>query len=294
MNALKTNRVDVVFITAADMPKPDPETHLIVDALKDKGVRADVISWESAMDWEKVPLVVIRTAWDYFKRLPEFLAWARHVDEVTRLFNPYTVVEWNCHKRYLQVLSQKGIPTVPTILLEQGTVMDSTQTLFDSGWNKVVIKPAISIGAIGAMHGSTSEKSLAHHLDSLISKGDVLVQPFVSSVSTSGEVSIIYFDGEFSHAIRKLPKEGEYRVQDHHGGTVHPHDPAKEEYDVCSAALDAVPKATMYARVDLVAYNGSPAIMELELIEPALFLSSSSDGTKRFVEKLCKALESKS
>jgi hypothetical protein len=88
-----------------------------------------------------VPFVVIRTAWDYFKRLPEFLAWARDVDGATRLFNPYTVVEWNCHKRYFQELSQKGIPAVPTILLERGAVLDSTQTLSDSGWNAVVIKP---------------------------------------------------------------------------------------------------------------------------------------------------------
>jgi glutathione synthase/RimK-type ligase-like ATP-grasp enzyme len=290
MDAPQPKQIDIAFITAREMPKPDQETHLIVDAVKGMEMRADVIPWDSSVDWAKIPLVVIRSAWDYFKRLPEFLAWARHVDVVSRLVNPYAVVEWNSHKSYLQQLSRKGVPTVPTILLERGAVENSARVLSGSGWSEVVIKPAVSIGAIGAFHTRTEEKASADHLESLLAEGDVLVQPFVSSVSIAGEVSMIYFDGEFSHAIRKLPTAGEYRVQDHYGGTVHPHVPTVEEHGVSTAALAATPKDTMYARVDLVSLDDRPVVMELELIEPVLFLSSSPDGTQRFAEILYSAV----
>ena len=286
-------KCDIALITASDMPKPDEETHLIVESLKGMGMRAAVIPWDSDVDWATVPLVVIRTTWDYFKLLPEFLAWARHVDKVSCLVNSYPIVEWNSHKRYLLELFRQGVPTVPTILLERGAVESCTHVLTGSGWKEVVIKPAVSIGAIGALRANTEEKASIQHLESLLSKGDVLVQPFVSSVSSAGEVSMIYFDGEFSHAIRKLPKPGEFRVQDHHGGTVHPHVPSVEELDVSAAALAATPGATMYARVDLVSLDDGPVVMELELIEPALFLSSSPEGTRRFADKLCSAFKNR-
>ena len=150
-----------------------------------------------------------------------------------------------------------------------------------------MIKPAVSIGAIGALRAKTEDIASIRHLENLLVEGDVLVQPFVPDVSIAGEVSMIYFGGEFSHAIRKRPKPGEYRVQDHHGGTVHPHVPSIEEHDAASAALSATPRATMYARVDLVSLDNKPVVMELELIEPALFLPSSPAGTQQFAEKLC-------
>ena len=109
MDKFQTDRIDIAFVTASDMPKPDEETHLIAAALEDKGLRADITPWDSSVDWAKIPLVAIRTTWDYFKRLPEILAWARQVDEVTQLVNPYTVIEWNCHKRYLLELIEPAL-----------------------------------------------------------------------------------------------------------------------------------------------------------------------------------------
>ncbi len=107
MNVIQTDQIDIAFITASDMPIPDQETHLIVDAVEGMGLRAGVIPWDSSTDWAQIPLVVIRTPWDYFKRLPEFLAWARRVDEITHLVNPYAVIEWSSHKSYLLELSQR-------------------------------------------------------------------------------------------------------------------------------------------------------------------------------------------
>ena len=286
MNVIQTDQIDIAFITASDMPIPDQETHLIVDAVEGMGLRAGVIPWDSSTDWAQIPLVVIRTPWDYFKRLPEFLAWARRVDEITHLVNPYAVIEWSSHKRYLLELSQRGVPVVPTVLFEHGTVKKIENVLKNTGWVELVIKPAISISAIGALRVRTEDVASVNHLKSLLIEGDVLVQPFVPDVSVAGEVSMMYFGGEFSHAIRKRPKSGEYRVQHEYGGTVHPHVPSIEEYDVANAALSAIPGDTTYARVDLVSFNNKPVVMELELIEPELFFSSSAIGTQTFAKKL--------
>ena len=274
--------VKIALTTASDMPKPDEETHLLVEASVAAGMNADVVAWDSAVDWEKYALVVIRTTWDYFKRLPEFIAWARQVDAATCLVNPLAVIEWNCHKRYLQELWQRRVPTVPTLVLASEAEHHGSRYLSGCDWAEVVIKPAVSIGAIGALRCNTEDRTFEQQLADLLSAGDVLVQPFVSSVMTEGEISLIYFGGRFSHAIRKLPKAGEYRVQDHHGGSVRPHNPSAGQLKVAGAALAAAPAKTAYARVDLVTIDGSPVVMELELIEPALFLSSMPSAAKRF------------
>ena len=291
MQSLPSNRVDIALVTAANMPKPDPETHLLIRELERLGVRSEIIAWDSAVNWADIPVVVIRSTWDYYQRLPDFLSWARQVDIVSRLINPYTVVHWNCHKRYMQQLAAKGVPVVPTMVVEAGAGDISGRVLENCGWGEVVIKPAVSIGAIGALRAEAGEPAATDHLKMLLADGDVLIQPFVASVLTEGEISIIYFGGAFSHAIRKLPKSGEFRVQDHHGGTVELHVPSAEELGAAAAALAASPAPTVYARVDLVRLDGGPAVMELELIEPALFLSHSNAGKRRFAEILKHALE---
>jgi glutathione synthase/RimK-type ligase-like ATP-grasp enzyme len=123
-------------------------------------------------------------------------------------------------------------------------------------------------------------------LADLAGRGDVLVQPFIDTVPGSGETSLIFFDGQFSHAVRKLPAAGDFRVQEHYGGTVAVHDPSPAEMTVAQSALDAAPEASTYARIDLVGDPDAPLLMEAELIEPFLFLGSHEPATARFAEVL--------
>jgi glutathione synthase/RimK-type ligase-like ATP-grasp enzyme len=279
-------KFDVAFVTAAEMPKPDPETHLLVQEAARRDLRAGILPWDTTFDWSTIPLVVIRTTWDYFKRLPEFLDWARNVEIVTRLINPYVVVDWNCHKGYLQALYDQNVSVVPTMIVKRGSTESISDLLSGLNWKEIIIKPAVSIGAIGALRCHIGDNECKNHLRSLLNEGDALIQPFVPSILTRGEVSLIFFDGVFSHAIQKLPASGEYRVQDHHGGTVHPYVPTAQELEVSYAALAASPAHTIYARVDLVDLDNTPVVMELELIEPALFLASSLSATKLFIKIL--------
>ena len=278
-------RPRIVLVTGAEMAKPDPETHHLVAALEVLGIEADILPWDSPVDWAAWPLVVVRTPWDYFRRLPEFLAWAEATHPLTRFVNPFPVIEWNCHKQYLRQLTAEGISTVPTLWLDKGCA-DARAQLAARGWGEVVVKPAVSIGAIGALRAMASDPACLAHLDRLVEEGDVMVQPFVTSVAEAGEVSLVYFGGRFSHAIRKQPAAGDFRVQDMYGGTVHPHQPTAAELAVAEAVLARTPAPTTYARIDLVEFAGAPALMEAELIEPELFLGATAEAAMNFARVL--------
>lgn len=276
----------IALVTGATMAKPDPETHLLVAALAELGVDAPVIPWDVPEDWAAYPLVVVRTPWDYFRRLPEFLAWAEGASRVSTVVNPVEVIRWNSHKGYLRELPARGIATVPTLWLARGAA-DGLAQLAATAWREVVVKPAVSIGAIGALKADSRDPACLAHLAALLAEGDVLVQPFIESVAAQGEVSLIYFGGAFSHAIRKRPAAGDYRVQDMYGGTNHAYRPAADEVELASRALAATPAPTTYARVDMVRLpDGQPAVMELELIEPELFLGATPDAPRRFAQVL--------
>ena len=282
-------RPRIALVTGAEMAKPDPETHYLVAALAELGVEADIVPWDSPADWAAWPLVVVRTPWDYFRRLPEFLAWAEATHQLTRFVNPWAVIAWNCHKQYLRALAADGIPTVPTLWLDQGCA-DARAQLQARGWGEVVVKPAVSIGAIGALRADAADSACLAHLDRLVADGDVMVQPFVTSVAEAGEVSLVYFGGRFSHAIRKQPAAGDFRVQDMYGGTVHAHQPTDAELAVADAVLARTPAPTTYARIDLVEFAGAPALMEAELIEPELFLGATAEAAMNFARVLQAAL----
>lgn len=275
----------IALVTGAAMAKPDPESHLLVAALARRGVLAELVPWDADRDWASYDLVVVRTPWDYFARLDEFLDWARRTSALVDFVNPLAVIEWNCHKAYLQALSAAGIATVPTLWLARGED-DAAARLAAPGWDEVVVKPAVSIGAIGALRAKLSDPACVRHVEHLVGEGDVMVQPFVASVAAVGEVSLIYFGGAFSHAIRKRPAPGDFRVQDMYGGTVHAHQPSEAELALAERALGCVPQPTTYARVDLVEFDARPALMEIELIEPELFLGASNVAPERFADVL--------
>jgi hypothetical protein len=281
---------DVVLVTGRRMRKPDPEIHLLVAALEQQSIDVVIRPWDNETDWGSVPLVVVRSPWDYTDAHEEFLSWARSVAAVTQLVNPLEVLEWNSHKSYLLALTSAGVSTVATTLVRRDASDADQARALATYPGEIVIKPAVSVGAIGALRAASDSLAAAGHLAELASAGDVLVQPLALAVLGSGESSLIYFGGQFSHAIRKLPADGDYRVQEHHGGRVLPHVPTDDEFAVAAATLAAAPAATAYARVDLVQVNGCAAIMELEAIEPQLFLDHDASAAARFATHLATLL----
>ena len=275
----------VALATAAELELPDDETSVVADALRQRGVDAVIAPWDGPYDWASADLVVIRSTWDYVHRLEEFLAWIDCAGASTTLVNPGEVLRWNAHKRYLAELSAAGLPVVPTVMVERGAEVSELRDLIADA-TEVVVKPAVSASAYGTARGHATDPALADHLRGLVATADALVQPLVPSVLTDGEVSLIYLGGELSHAVRKVARPGDYRVQHEHGGTVQPHTPTAAEITVAEATLAAVPAPCAYARVDVVAGTDGPMLMELELIEPQLFLDQAPGSAQRFAAVL--------
>jgi glutathione synthase/RimK-type ligase-like ATP-grasp enzyme len=268
----------------------DPEPPAIADRLRASGHDAEVVVWHDPdVDWASFDLVVIRSTWDYFDRLDEYLGWADHVAEVSRIINSPTIIRWNSHKGYLLELGEHGIPVLPTLALARGTA-DPVDRMVATGWDEVVIKPAVDGGARGALKAPAASPDAAAHLRALVADVDAIVQPYAASVA-AGEVSLFFFGGELSHAVRKVPKPGDYRVQALHGGSEQVHDPTRAEFDVARRAMGLAPDALVYARVDLIDVAGQPTLMELELIEPDLFLRMAPGSVERFAAAVVAALD---
>lgn len=276
----------LALATCSAMPGLAPDDRHLLAALRARGHEVEPVVWEDPhAEWAVFDGCVIRSAWDYSYRLREFLEWARRVGRVTPLWNPLGVVEWNTHKRYLLDLAARGVPTVPTVLAPAGSEVDLARVMGERGWKAVILKAAVAQSGryIRFVDGGRVAEGQAH-LDRLLPHEDMLVQRFVETVSAGGELSLIWIDGEWTHAVRKRAAPGDFRVHDDYGGSVTRDDPAADELDVAQAAVAAVAGPLLYARVDVVrGPDGRPMVMEFELVEPELFFRVSGGAVERFV-----------
>jgi glutathione synthase/RimK-type ligase-like ATP-grasp enzyme len=265
--------------------RSDAETRPLVTALQERGVVAEAMPWDepdASARWSDADLVAVRTTWDYTDRRDDFLTWAAGVEAVTRLQNPHAVLAWNSHKSYLAELADAGVPVVPTTLLVRGAAVP------DLGAGRLVVKPAVSAGGRGAHLGVAED--LRDLTTDLLALGDVLVQPAVDSIGREGEVSLVRLGDRWSHAVRKVPAAGGFLVHERHGGRLEDHTPTTREIAVADAALACSPAPVHAARVDLVRLDGRPVVMELELIEPELFLRRDPDAADRLAAALLATL----
>jgi glutathione synthase/RimK-type ligase-like ATP-grasp enzyme len=264
---------DVRFVTCAALPAPDPDTPRLAAALSARGVEVAVADWrDPSVDWSSAPVTMLRSPWDYVERLDEFLAWAEHAATVSALWNPLALIRWNTHKSYLLELSARGAPIVPTVLLSQGSAAALDGIADAQGWNALVVKPAVGVGARGAGKFELGDPSAQAHLDDLLLRGDALVQPYVRSIAVDGETSLVLADGRATHAVRKQPAAGDYRIQEHHGGRTEPITPSDSLVEFGERVHAVLPAPTLYARIDVIAIGGQWHVMEVEVTEPSLFL----------------------
>ncbi len=234
--------------------------------------------WDDAgVEWSAFDAVLLRTTWDYQERLGEFLAWVDGTAAHTRLFNPPEVVRANVDKRYMRTLAEAGVPTVPTAWIEAATGAAGVREAMRSlGAASGVIKPVVGAGASGMLVFGEDEADVAGaHADGQVRvHGGVLVQPLLESVKSRGELSVVLIDGEYTHAIRKVPAADEWRVQIEFGGRYTPETPEPAAHDAAVGAVRALcgNDTPLYARIDLVDVDGvGPAVIEAELVEPELF-----------------------
>jgi hypothetical protein len=278
--------LDVHLATATHFTDPDEDDAPLHAALAAIGVRAQTRAWDDrTVDWSAARLCVLRSTWNYVQHHDAFLAWIDRVSTSTRLWNPAAVVRWNTHKGYLLELAAQGLPVIPTRLVPRGAGASLAELARD--WPDLVIKPAVSAGSFGTIRvGRDRLDEGQRHLDGWGAGRDMLVQPYLPSVETYGERACVWIDGAFTHAIRKGARfsgDGE-RVSE-------ALPLADDERDVAERVLAAAPRPLLYARVDLARDDeGRALLMELELVEPSLYVDRAPEACARLARAISRLL----
>lgn len=283
----------IAFLTLAEQGDFVIDDERAVAPLAERGIAVETIPWnQPGVDWKRYELVVIRSTWDYQHHGRAFLETLDAIEAVTRLYNSAAITRWNMAKTYLKDLSASGVPTVPTIWRDGGLARGGLLTLFDElGSDEAVIKPVMSGNAEGAWR---LDREHAHDLAGVIEayfhKRPLMMQAFERAIVDEGEFSLMYFDGEFSHAIRKVPKAGDFRVQEEHGADIIAVTPEPALRATADAAMAAVGERLLYGRADLVRHGDGFRVMELELVEPALYLRMDPGAPARFADAVAALL----
>jgi glutathione synthase/RimK-type ligase-like ATP-grasp enzyme len=271
--------------TCKDLPEPDCDEAPLARALVAGGFDARLVGWDDpTVDWDAPIPTLIRSTWNYPLVPDAFLAWLGRAAASAPIFNPPDLIAGNMRKRYLLALAARGVPVVPTVVVEPGATVELVAAA--GGAPKIVIKPEIGAGSLGTKKFAPEDPAALAHLAELTRAGAALVQPYVASVDAYGERSLIWFDGELSHAIRKTPRFlGDAEQVDG------PFPIADDERALATAALAPIADRLLYARVDLARdAAGAPMVMELELIEPSLFFDRQPGSVERFVAALRRRL----
>ena len=261
-------------------------------ALEDRGATVSLVSWTSAQDWSAFDVAMVRSTWDYTGQLERFLDWAWSTALVTRLRNPLEVLRWNTDKGYLADLERRNVPVVPTVFVGRGGDVVEALSAFPRS-AELVVKPAVGAGSRGALRFDASGRwQAAAHLAGITSSGRAaMVQPYLPGVDVDGETAMVHFGGVFSHALRKGPllPPGGVPVEGRTAQQISAREAEDDELVVAQAALaaaarslDVTPADLPYARVDVVRDDrGQVRVLELELVEPSLFLDAAPGSAER-------------
>lgn len=287
---MKGPRIAIATCTGYDDLKVDDA--LLREAFAARGVEAESVVWDGPdPDWERFGLCLVRSTWDYHDKHAEFLAWTRRVEAATALRNPAPLIAWNSDKTYLRELAAADVPTVPTEWVGRDGETDIEALLAERGWEEAVIKPTVDLGARNLHRVRTGTGEAAPALAAALERGEAMVQPFLPSLEAEGELSLIYIERNFTHAVRKRPAKGDFRVQSIWGGTFEPATPDPLHREIATRALAQLSEPPLYARVDLVtAPDGSPYLIELELIEPNLYMETHPLAAEILAEAVLKIL----
>ncbi|MCW5874884.1 MAG: hypothetical protein KIS88_09605 [Anaerolineales bacterium] len=280
----------IAFATDAEWPQLTPTDQMAAAALAELGAEVQPARWDLPNDWAQYRAVVIRSPWDYHVRPSEYSAWLDGLEAAgVEVWNPITIQRWNMHKGYLAELESKGVRIVPSLWLKQGQPIPYAQ-LQQRGWERAVLKPLVSADSYKTWIIDDQQAWDTHQLE-ILAEMDGVAQAFMPEVQTIGEHSFIFFDGEFSHCVLKTPKAGDFRTQVGYGATAHEVQPEPGWVAQAQQVLAVLDQRLAYARVDGILRDGSFYLMELELIEPHLFLECSPGSAQRFARALLACLE---
>ena len=270
------------------------EDKLLERELENKGLKVCKKDWaDPEFDWNLTKYAIFRTTWDYFERFDEFFCWIEETQNKTTFINACEIINWNIDKHYLRDLSEKGIDITPTLFIERNEKITLEKLFNKTKWQEAVIKPAISGAARHTYRININNYSNYQEIfQKLIKEEAMLFQEFMNNITLKGEISLIMIGGKYTHAVKKIAKKGDFRVQDDHGGTVEKYNANPIEIKFAEKCIKECPFSPIYARVDIV-YNNKqrPSLIELELIEPELWFRHNPKSATLLAEELFKSIK---
>lgn len=296
-------RFDVVLLTESRYLAPQEctpyvlnvlkEDELVQSALEKLGLRTTRINWaDKNFDWTSTRAALFRTTWNYFNYFSEFTQWLNVVSGKTRLINAVELIQWNMDKHYLRDLEAKGISIPPTVFIEPQEQMTLKKLQAQTGWKEFILKPAVAGGARHTYRlREDTLQEYEQEFQTLLRSEAMLIQPFLNNVLTQGEYSFIVINGKYTHAVLKIATQGDFRVQDDHGGTVQSYEATDLEKQFAENVAASCASLPLYARVDVINDNeGKPTVTELEIIEPELWFRFYPEAATALAEAVKEVL----
>jgi len=290
----------IAIATCDNLPSWEIDDRPFLDLLA-SCARVSMCSWNDAsVRWSQFDCVLVRTTWDYSEHVEAFRGWVKRVSSMTRLLNAAGWIDWNCDKRYLLELAEQGVHIAPTQWLSLPKAGSLVEAISSAPLvNRWFLKPTIGASSSNTLRFDLNELDKAQaFLDNLLPAHDFMLQPYLESVETFGEVSLLYIGGQCTHSVRKVPVDGDYRVQDDYGAHDEPYTPSaalqRVGQSILAAAARVQPRLPplLYARLDFLKdLNGRFALNELELIEPSLFFRHGPDAPGALVDALLAAMK---
>ncbi len=279
---------NVALATSEEESGLSADDRSLLPALERSGILPTVIEWTRTEHTPACDAIVIRSVWDYHLYAERFYGWVEGMARVKPVWNDVATMRWNGDKRYLVELAKAGVTIPRTKLVRDLRELDDRS--YPDG--SLVLKPVVSAGAYRTVLLSTpTAEELRSEIASILEHSPVLVQEFMPEVASDGEYSFIFVDDIFTHAVVKKPRRGDFRVQEEHGGSIRPYKPSSTLIAQAGRVLTACGRETLYARVDGVLRDGVLVLMELELIEPSLYLSYAPATADLFAAACLKRLE---
>lgn len=287
---MKTKPIDLAILAADYYVKnPYRDDVALKEEIEKRGFRAEIVSWaDETFSFDKVKVSILRACWDYQDHLDFFLKRLKHISAQSILVNPYAMVKENANKKYLKGLSKQGVPIVPSFFITQESEIE--ERISQISTDRVIIKPVVSAsGHDTHLFYKKDIDGMKACVRQILGQKEVLIQPFMERIQTCGEKSIVVIDGQITFAMQKKPKEGGFLVHRHYGGQYLPHEVSAKEKDFVSDLLQKIAENPAYMRIDLLESKaGHLLLLELELIEPNLYLCEDSVGKERLADYLCR------
>ncbi|GAB1350680.1 hypothetical protein MASR1M107_28950 [Ignavibacteriales bacterium] len=277
------------LVTCREYPELTEDDQLLIPAFKEKKIIAKPVIWnDGPLPSNEFDLLIIRSPWDYYLSTAEFISWMNKASASGyKILNKPDIVKKNLHKSYIKELQRRGVLTADTMFIPKASILKLEEVFERKRFRKVVIKPAISAGAFETYLVHRDEAAEFNGIAAkILEYADLMIQDYIEEVETNGELSLIFFNGEYSHTVLKTTAPGEFRTQLEYGGTVESIKPSADMIDLAYEINDALGFDTLYSRVDGIMAKDEFKLLELEMFEPCLYFSYNEKSVKRFVESV--------